>query len=212
MIRESGSTTAKGFPAAVREGRRTRLAARLFARWPPKDAVTWHPPGHQSGARASECRRCSQAAHRGHRPKQGAQGRQARSCRARPGPEARGCRTVGAVIVRCGRPQVAIDCAPSQGERRPRRANAHPAPAGRVPMDRKTSNRRNRGSRAAGLRVPCGGPRSDRNGSPGQGSVQPSVPIRRGQCLEPRRDMMARWADHVDHLRDGANVLPFEAV
>lgn len=33
----------------------------------------------------------------------------------------------------------------------------------------------------------------------------------RTQFLEQRRDMMAKWADYLDRLRDGAQVSPFKA-
>jgi integrase len=33
----------------------------------------------------------------------------------------------------------------------------------------------------------------------------------RTQHLEQRRDMMTKWADYVDHLREGARVIPFKA-
>jgi hypothetical protein len=33
----------------------------------------------------------------------------------------------------------------------------------------------------------------------------------RTQFLEQRRDMMGKWADYLDRLRDGARVLPFKA-
>jgi integrase len=33
----------------------------------------------------------------------------------------------------------------------------------------------------------------------------------RTQYLEQRRDMMAKWADYLDRLRDGAQVIPFGA-
>ncbi len=33
----------------------------------------------------------------------------------------------------------------------------------------------------------------------------------RTQFLDQRRDMMAKWADYLDRLRDGAQVLPFRA-
>jgi integrase len=32
----------------------------------------------------------------------------------------------------------------------------------------------------------------------------------RAQFLDQRRDMMTRWADYLDRLRDGAQVLPFK--
>jgi len=33
----------------------------------------------------------------------------------------------------------------------------------------------------------------------------------RTQFLEQRRDMMTKWGDYLDRLRDGAQVIPFKA-